>query len=425
MSRSCVPYSFDGVLSKLTPTSPLRHSTYVDVNFSKLARNYAKIRALVGTETSILPMVKGNAYGNGMLQVSAFLSSELNVRRLGVASLGEALEIMDSMPVFAMQPKNEIVVFSDTEIRNEELYGQYLRRRDTAKVYPVIGTIEDLRYFLGRREFSELPLFVKLNTGMNRMGLSQQELLDAIPLIRDTRGGVIDHLLQHFATSWFPIRVNDFTTQQYKVFQDTQKALGDAGIVVKETSAANSGAIEQGFATNETYVRPGLMLYGPCSLTDPQPLWNGEQVSTLHTKVLRVMNIRCGECVGYGVNPVREDCVVVLLPVGYADGFLRYYSGLRVDVCGLAGSVHGLVNMDLTAVTLYPSSLGMSVDEIRSVVALDAPVTIWDSNLAAIADVVKTNPYQLMTALSIRIPRRYTIDLSSFQDTTKKNSCLE
>jgi alanine racemase len=403
-------FVFDGILSNVQPNGPMRHSTYVEVNLSKLARNFSAIQRLAGPHACVLPMVKGNAYGNGILQVSAFLTRDLGVRRLGVATLGEALQILEHMPQFANDPLREIVVFSDTELQNKQLLESYQHQQGRARIYPTLGTKEDLELVLDSRELRDVPLFIKVNTGMNRMGMKPDEILELAPRIRAQRGGRIDHLMQHFAASWLPLQDGDKTVQQYQTFQEVKRQLADSGILIQETSAANSGAIEQRFGVGETHVRPGLMLYGPATVTHPHVVWTGEQVSTLHTKVLRSMVVRRGECVGYGFHPVAEDCVVALLPIGYADGFLRYYSGLGVDVCGMRGTVHGLINMDLTAVVLCPSELNMSVAEIQNRVRAEAPVTVWDKNLTDIADFVKTNPYQLMTGISIRVPRYYTVD---------------
>ena len=460
----------------------------MEVSLGALSRNFAKIKALAPS-ARILPMVKGDAYGHGIVPVSKHLVDVCGVTRLGVASLHEAVTIINGIPSFAADSKFEVVVFSDTEIHSAACRSFIYNRSGpshlalpessiageadvvaltdicNANIIPVIGTAEDLSLFLGLIKpknaattctecFNRLPLFIKVNTGMNRMGLTPEVLKTFIPAIKERRGGKIDLLLQHFSSSWIQQTANDTTTKQYARFKEIQQFLENDGVSVKETSVSNSGAIEQGVGVEETWVRPGLMLYGAPSvvgesstITDLQvkerytPIYNGEVVGSFQTKIINVYPITQADLdssepkgtmnVGYGFNAVRGPCVIALLPIGYADGFLRYNTGLRISVdCGssgsrkkvLVGEVHGFVNMDITQLAFYPdddadestTSGASSIDEIVSLLHQEQKVVVWghDDNrdIHAKATFLKTNAYQLLTAVSVRIPRKYVAE---------------
>lgn len=402
---------------KFTCPLYMRHSSYVKVHLGVLADNVAKIQKLA-PKAKLIPMVKGNAYGHGIVEVSEFLTKDVGIKRLGVASLGEGLEIMKDNKILqraAIKSKQDtvrrphapakadVVVFSDTELRNPVVRRAYEQHGNA--LIPMIGTMLDLKVFLGSPELRRRPLFLKLNTGMNRLGLNPAEIQEAIPLLRQAGVTAIQHLAQHFAASGKKVTPGDRTMSQLRVFYQGVEAFKASGIDVRETSVANSGAIEQRIGVHETYVRPGLMLYGPGSVLVPKRLWNGKQVGHLVSTVIHTMVVKSGEFVGYGLIPVDDDCVVAMLPIGYADGFLRYYTGAPLVVNGVAGVVHGRVNMDMISVTFPLTKLQMTAKAVLKRVAVGHPVVVWSDNIQSHADAVGSNTYQLMTSLSIRLPR--------------------
>jgi len=368
----------------------MRHTSFLEINLRLLQENLTKISTLSSAE--IIPMVKANAYGNGLVPISQFLSLESGVSKLGCASLGEALEINQSCPDI----KSEILVFSDTEMLNPEMHEAYQNFRIT----PVIHQKAELDVFLRSEVFKRVPLVLKLNTGMNRLGLTLDELREIAPKLK---GRGVDHLMTHFACSYYASKEGDKTSRQLAAFNEAQEILKSAGVEVRATSLANSGAIEQKIATNETYVRPGLMLYGPYSV-EPR-IWDGHQISRFVTKVLKVFRVKKGTPVGYGVNVASEDGVMVVLPVGYGDGILTFASGTILTIKGMRCKIFGRVNMDMTFLMFPPEAEG----KFRT----DEAIEIWNHDNRVISDIanqMKTHTYQLMCAISNRIPRIYKVN---------------
>lgn len=369
----------------------MRHSSFLEVNLGYLGENFNRIQALA-PKAEILPMVKANAYGNGAVPVSQYLVKECGTKILGTASLGEALQIVQECPDL----NAKVVVFSDSEIQSPEIRRNYLNYN----IIPVLHQKSDLEAVKNDPDFKKIPLYVKLNTGMNRLGLSMDDLEMYLPFFKQ-RG--IEHLMTHFARSSQIIEAGDKSHKQLEEFQKMKKFLQDAGVEIKSTSLANSGAIENKFAVNETYVRPGLMLYGPPSVTEPI-LWNGHQISRLVTKVLTSFQVKKGTPVGYGVNVADKDSFMVLVPVGYGDGFITYLSGTKLKVNGIEGKVFGRINMDMTFIQFDPSA----ENKIKN----EDVVELWNHDNKVITDIAtqnKTIPYQLMCGISGRIPRIYKV----------------
>jgi alanine racemase len=342
-------------------------------------------------KAKILPMVKADAYGNGLIPISQHLVNECGMQKLGCASLGEALRLFQDIPTL----KTEVLVFSDTEIQDPELRKYYA----SLPITPVLHQPSDLDAFLSDARLKDVPLVIKMNSGMNRLGFTLDELEKAIPKLK-SRG--VKHLLTHFATSYYPLKENDKTHRQMDEFRKAQKLLKDAGVSVEETSVSNSGAIEQKFGVEETYVRPGLMMYGPPS-TEPR-IWNGHQISRLVTKIIKTFPVKKGTPVGYGVNVAGEDSFVAIVPVGYGDGLLTYASGTKLMIGGLEARLFARINMDMAFLSFSPSAEGK--------IKTGQSVEIWNHDNRVIADIatqMKTIPYQLMCAISGRIPRIYKL----------------
>ena len=177
--------------------------------------------------------------------------------------------------------------------------------------------------------------------------------------------------------------------------------LASAGVEIRSTSVANSGAIEQGFGVEETYVRPGLMLYGPPSVLEPMT-WEGETVSRLVTKVISTSLIKKGTPVGYGVNVADKDCLMVAVSIGYGDGMMTFLSGTKLNIKGHVGKIFGRVNMDVTVLQFDPAA--------ETVFKPEDQIEIWNHDSRVITDIAlqcKSHAYQLMCGISPRIPRIY------------------
>lgn len=368
----------------------MRHSSFLEVNLGILGENFQKIKKLI-PHTQILPMVKADAYGNGLIPVSRFLTQECGVKQLGCARLSEAIRLFEACPELTAS----MLVFSDTEMESElhrQAYSNY-------NITPVIHQVSDLEIFLKDKSFNKIPLVLKINTGMNRLGLSLEELEFFAPKLK---GRGVSHLMGHFARSFEKLKVGDKTHQQLAQFQAAQEMLAAAGVEVRDCSLANSGAIEQGFATHLSYARPGLMLYGPSSLADGN--WDGQVISKLVTKVLKTMIIKKGTPVGYGVNVAPRDLFIAVLPIGYGDGISLASTGVKIKINGYQGQVFARVNMDMIFVAFDP--------QLASKIKTGDVVDFWGHDpqeMVEMALEMKTIPYEIMCRISGRIPRIYKV----------------
>ncbi|MBA2404077.1 MAG: alanine racemase [Bdellovibrionales bacterium] len=367
----------------------MRYSTFLEVNLGLLQDNLNKIKRL--SKARILPMVKADAYGNGLVPVAKFLVEDCEMKTLGCATLGEALHLFNQCPDL----NTEVLIFSDSEISNPKVNDAYFNFAIT----PVLHQANDVETVLSNPSMAKLPVILKVNTGMNRLGLSLEEVAKFAPRLK-SRG--VKHLMTHFARSSDVLKEGDKTHKQMEEFNKAKQILKEAGVNVQETSVANSGAIEQKFGSNETFIRPGLMLYGPYSV-EPR-IWDGHQVSRLVSKILNTFMVKKGTPVGYGVNVAPEDGLIVIIPVGYADLSVTTASGAEITINGYKGKIFARVSMDMMFLLFDPSVNG-------KLKAGDA-IEFWNNDNRVIGELstsMKTIPYHLMCGVTNRIPRIYKV----------------
>lgn len=372
----------------------MRFDSFFHVNLAHLAENYRLVQVRApGKE--VLWMVKANAYGHGLLSVSEFVVKELGVKHLGVASLAEAVELRRALPT----EKFEISVFSDLNFfssNHRELYTQY-------RLHPVIGTEDELDLFLGQSCFKHVPLSLKFNTGMNRLGINWERSEAVSEKIAKSHHQSIWHLLSHFASANLPFRGTGQTHHQLTRFEQVISQLESKGIQIEHQSLANSAAIEQGIGVELDWIRPGIMMYGPSGMMPDKSSnpWEGRIPSSLGTRVLHTYQAKRGTPVGYGGPVLSKDGLIVVLPLGYGDGISNRFQRAKLTHQGESGEIVGRINMDMTTV-LFPLD-----SKIRS----GDRFYFWREGTEEIESLSRDTqviPYELFCQVSSRIPRHYS-----------------
>ncbi len=368
----------------------MRYGSELIVDLGQLNQNFDLLKQIT-PNNEIIFMVKANAYGHGLNEIVHYAFYQLGITKFGVACVGEAMELRKNFPAM----KCELFVFSDLSLGLAQTKEQYL----DYNIVPVIHQLSDLKIILEDKDYSHIPLYLKFDTGMHRLGFDQTQVDEVVGLLKQFGRSRVHHLMTHFANSYKKLKDGDRTHRQYEVFLKLKKYFKDAGIGIDETSCANSGAIEQGFSLEESHVRPGLMLYGPhCGLKDKR--WQGKTISSFETEVLKTFPIKKGTPIGYGGHVVGKDGEIIYLPLGYGDGILSYYSGLKFEVFGETAQIIGRVNMDLTA---------LFFEKRPKVVKQGTRLQIWNNqtDIVELSSRLKTSAYQVFTAVSSRVPRRY------------------
>lgn len=369
----------------------MRSNSVLDINLNNLNYNFSLLRDITSAE--IIFMVKADAYGHGICELAAHAYQTCKTRVFGVADIEEAKALFEYFTQSKIYDFS-IYVFSNPCLENEiykEIYS-------SGKIFAVINSFNDLSTYLKLTQFKAMPLIVKFNTGMNRLGFDLEDYSQLITILKEKKRTNIFHLMTHFSSSYLLNTSKSRTTRQLNSFKELITKFSSDGFSIELTSCSNSGAIEQKIEDFCSHVRPGLMLYGPQSFMDKKGtiLWRGKNLSTLKTTALKIIKVTKGCPIGYGGQVCSETGEVLFIPLGYGDGILTYYSGATINI----GKIFGRINMDLTAIFLNKNHS----------IKIQDTIELWNEDHYSIntfANSVKTSPYQVMCALTPRVGRNY------------------
>ncbi|HCZ13418.1 MAG TPA: alanine racemase [Candidatus Accumulibacter sp.] len=355
------------------------------IDLTALRHNYLVAREYASRqhrEAKAWAVVKANAYGHGLLRAAAALG-----------------DVADG---FALLDLDEAVRLREAGIRQPILLLEgFFEAADLSvcaayQLTAVVHCLEQLQMLRLAPPPICLPIYLKLNTGMNRLGLRAEQLpavrreLAASPAV----GAVT--LMTHFAEA------DGDGGERCIAWQLERFTAMTAGWTDAErlpVSLANSAAILRYPQTAHDWVRPGIMLYGGSPFADQDAASLGLlPVMTLRSRILAVQEIGVGERVGYGGTFVAQRPTRVgVVACGYADGYPRHApGGTPILVAGRRTQTLGRVSMDMLACDL--SDLPEA--------GVNSPVVLWGEGLPAdeVATAAGTISYELFCALARRVP---------------------
>ena len=338
-----------------------------------------------------MAVVKANAYGHGASVVSRSLIQQ-GIARLAVVSIDEGIALrlagIDA-PVVVLGPlfPNQV----------EELFAYRL-----TPVVSDVAIIPALAQHAAARP-NPYPIHLKVETGMGRLGLAADELINLLTSRRLPSSLQLEGLMTHFADA--DGEASDQTRNQLTIFTCVVTTLAAQGIRSPLIHAANSGAAVRFPEAQFTLVRPGIMLYGYHTLPRSMPTPDLKPVLTLKTCVAQLRTISPGGTVSYNATFVAKRTTrVAILPIGYADGYNRRLSNRgEVLVHGQRAKVIGLVCMDMVMVDVTDIP-GVAVSDEVIVIGRQGQDEITAMDLA---EWTGTIPYEILCSIGPRVPRLY------------------
>lgn len=374
--------------------------TWAEINLNAIRHNYEVIRASVRAETKICWVVKADGYGHG----ATFVARELE--RMGadwfaVSNLEEAIQLRRSgitRPIL-------ILGYTPPSMA-EKLCELHISQTVFSLPYAMELSQECARLGVA------LPIHVKVDTGMSRLGFVYQgqehDAIDAIEQVCQMKGLVPEGIFTHFAVSDEGDDGQAFTMAQFHHFLHAVAQLEKRGISFPIRHCANSGATLDYPDTHLDMVRPGIIAYGLLpsqNIRHPLPLVPAMELKTI---ISMLKTVDANTPVSYGSCFVtKRPTSLATVPIGYADGYPRVLHG-RADmlVCGKRARIVGRVCMDqlMLDVTDIPNAkAGMTV----TIFGRDGDLMIPVDELAAHN---QTIPYEMVCLVGKRVPRIYLRD---------------
>lgn len=289
---------------------PMEYSRWIEVNLDGLAENYRKVTEFIaadneGEAVDVMAVVKSDGYGFGAVMAArTFL--EAGAAYLAVTTIDEAIELrMNDI-------KAPILVFTSYTPGEAEAFYRY-------DLIPTIGSIVGLRDLIDNSYGRDIECHIKINTGMNRMGVTADELVKVLQMINFQENVKISGIYSHFATA--TDRKTDYCAEQLAVFEKACSILEISGLTDYVAHLANSAGALRFAEARFNCVRLGSVLYGQAPIAKSFGL-DLNNPFELKAKVANLQEIGKGDAVGYGRDYIAKDNMsLAIIPIGYAEGF--------------------------------------------------------------------------------------------------------
>jgi len=391
---------------------------WAEVSLSALRHNFRQLQQHVGDDVIVCSVVKCDAYGHGYAECARVLEKE-GGRWFGVTSTDEGVAMRDAGIA------GRVLIMVGAWRGEEEDVLQY-------SLTPALSRVDELEAFsraARRLRFSNpVPVHLKIDTGMARLGLPLAQLGDFAEALKRAPELELEGVFSHLASSEV---LDDAGTQlQISRFQEALQTLAAHGLHPPLRHLANSSAAIARPDTWHNFVRPGLAIYGyelppvkhDGSDAETAPMLNLRPVLQWKTRVISLRDVVAGQALGYGGTYVTSSPArIAVIAAGYGDGYSRKHSYPKnggsastsngsarqqrssVLIRGQRAFIVGRVAMDMTLVDVSHIAGCEIGDEVALIGESGSQrITAWD-----VARWSETLPYEVLCNLSERVLRKY------------------
>ena len=360
----------------------IHRDAWVEVNLSRLANNMELIRKSQPADKKILAVIKADAYGHGATMCAPVLLAS-GVDYIGVASVDEGLDlrkakikapilVLGSVPAWAIETaaKNDIQIplFTDEQLKACEA--------------------------LCARQGTKTKAHIKLDTGMNRIGVSKQKALEFIKQVKSSHAVELNGIFTHLANA----EDEEKTKKQIEIWNNIISNIDTTGLILHILNTA--GLMTYNVKSN--MVRAGIGLYGlyPDLAESAQKIEGLKPIMGLKGRITNIHNIKAGDGVSYGYTYIADkDTKIATIPIGYADGVSR---GLSNKIYGSLNGhkIKQVGNITMDQMMFDITGLEAKTGDIIELLNDDLTVDNW-------ANILNTINYELTCRLKVRLPRVY------------------
>ncbi len=363
---------------------------WVEIDSSAIKNNLSVIKKEVGDTVKLMAVVKANAYGHGAVGVAKIAQDQADY--FGVSSFYEARELRQNGIT------KPILILGYTPAENYNDMIDYdltvtIKNIDIAKALVTAA----------RRANKIAKVWVKVDTGMHRLGLEPDQVLYFVKKLQDLPNLEIEGIFTHFADADGDV---EFTKEQFERFQKVLHELEKEKIEIPIKSAAASAGIFNLAESHLSMVRTGLAMLGINRDFKSQFTPDLKKALSFKTEVVQIHELEVGESVGYGRSfIVNRPSRIATLAVGYGDGFRRAPTNWgEVLIRGYRAPLAGRVSMDQAAVDItdIPEDIRAGEEVVLIGKSGQKEITVEE-----VADKLQTSPYEVVVNLASRVTRIY------------------
>lgn len=368
----------------------LQQRAWVEIDRTALASNIRQLKMLLSSKTALMAVVKADAYGHGAITVSQTVL-EAGANWLGVATIPEGIELRQagiSAPILILG-----ATYTPDQVRALVHW----------QLQPTLCTPKQALVFAEvlAECGASLPVHLKIDTGMSRLGTPWQEALEFVRMVVSLSQLEIASLYSHFATA--DDRDPTVMQQQHARFQQVLSQIEAAGIPIPQLHIANSAATLTDSHLHYDLVRVGLAVYGLYPAEHLQGTIDLHPVLQVKARVTQVKTIPAGMGVSYGYKFIASQPTrIAVIGIGYADGVPRHLSNqLKVILRDRLVPQIGAITMDqlMLDVSAIPD---VEVGEVVTLLGKQGTQHISADDWAA---TLGTISWEILCSFKHRLPR--------------------
>ena len=365
------------------------HPVWAEIDLGALRHNIRALASLAGS-AELMGVVKGYAYGHGNPECAEAMVGA-GASRLGVARVAEALHLRDAgievpIHVFSEPPPEAATALVENKLTPTVYTDAFASALSAAAV----------------ERDATVPVHLKVDTGMHRVGVLADDLDDALRHLRSLPGLEIEGVWSHLAVAEVPD--HPFTRKQLDLFSEISEKVSAAGLDVRYRHIANSAATMSLPESHLDLIRCGIASYGLW----PGPALEGSldlrPVMTLRTRISLAKQVPAGDALSYGLQyELAQRSTVVTVSAGYADGYDRRLSrDADVLINGTRHRVSGTVTMDQFMVDV--GDVSVEAGDVATLIGTEGDERITAEELAT---KIGTINYEVTSRVPSRVPRIY------------------
>ncbi len=377
-------------------------ATFAEINLKAFKHNLQNLKSIVEPASGVMAVIKADAYGHGAIPC-AKAAVESGVNYLGVGIIEEGIELRES-------GINEPILILGSIFPDEVAD---LVRHDLATVLCTPHLAQTLAKE-AEKQGKTVNVHIKVDTGMNRLGVLPENLLPLIETISNLPALKLEALSTHFSSA--DDEVTSITKQQIELFQKTLSKLQKSGVAMPPlTHMANTSALLRFSESRSKMVRPGLILYGALpspvlnsvvqEVCQKENLQNFQPVMQWKSKIILLKSVQKGQPLSYSRKHfTQKESLIATLPMGYADGLHRNLSNnMDVLIKGKRAPQVGTICMDMILIDVTEVPDVQMGDEVVIFGKQDEE----EISVEELAEKSNTIPYEILCNVGKRVPRVY------------------
>ncbi|MEM7771786.1 MAG: alanine racemase [Cyanobacteria bacterium P01_A01_bin.37] len=364
---------------------------WVEIDLEALQHNVQQLTQHIGPQTALMAVVKADAYGHGAIAI-ADAALAAGARWLGVATVPEGVELREAgltAPILIMGAVNS----------PEEMAAISRWRLQPTLVSPKQALV--FSEVLGRQRAEALPVHLKIDTGMSRLGFAWQQAAEFVQFVRRLPHLQIHSVYSHLATADDP----DPTVmrQQHQRYEKVLSQINALNIALPKRHLANSAATLTDSALHYDMVRVGLALYGFYPAEHLQSSLSLRPVMQVKARITHLKDIQPGTGVSYGHTFIAERPMrIAVVGIGYADGVPRALSNrMKIMVHGQLAPQIGNITMDQLMLDVTQIS-NLQEGSVVTLLGQDGEQSISADHWAALTNTIS---WEILCGFKHRLPR--------------------